>query len=343
MTESRAHAAPALDEDGRALARLLDGYAGSQVARTVALLGVPDHLSSGALSAADLAEATGTQPGPLARLLAAASLFGLVTRDEQDRFALTSTGARLRSGIEGSMRGTVAGFLVQPIWEAWNELPQIVRTGRPGGSVYEGLGERPDDAAWFARAKGQVAATVISGLAHADYRPPPAERIVDVGGGPGTLLASLLRSAPPARGVVCDRAEALSEAGTVLARAGVAGRAEVVAGSFFEEVPAGDLHVLSNMLHNWDDARARQIAANCYRASRPGGGLLVIGMQMPSSPAPSSPVYLMDLIMMVVLDGGRERSLAELQDLLAAEGWAFSRNVSLGEDLAWHATEFRRD
>jgi hypothetical protein len=65
-------------------------------------------------------------------------------------------------------------------------------------------------------------------------------------------------------------------------------------------------------------------------------------MLMPPSPGPS-PAYLMDLLMMVLLGGGRERTLPELQDLMAAEGWAFVRHVSLGDDLAWHVTEFRRD
>src|SRR5580698_4499996 len=99
MADGRAHTAPAVDEDGRELARLMDGFAGSQVTRVVALLGVPDALADGPRTADDLATATGAVPGPMARLLAAASVYGLVAQDDQGRFRLTSLGARLRSDV----------------------------------------------------------------------------------------------------------------------------------------------------------------------------------------------------------------------------------------------------
>lgn len=111
----------------------------------------------------------------------------------------------------------------------------------------------------------------------------------------------------------------------------------------FAEVPEGDLHVLSNVLHDWEDDEARRIVANCHRAGRPGGGLLVVGYLMPSPPEPSL-AYLMDLLMMMVM-GGRERSLAELRSLMAAEGYGFARDVPLGESPVWqpwHVVEFLR-
>ena len=102
-------------------------------------------------------------------------------------------------------------------------------------------------------------------------------------------------------------------------------------------MPGGDLHVLSNVLHDWEDDEARRIIANCHRAGRPGGGLLVVGYLMPTPPEPSL-AYLMDLLMMMVM-GGRERSL------MAAEGYGFARNVPLGDSPVWqpgHVVEFLR-
>jgi hypothetical protein len=139
---------------------------------------------------------------------------------------------------------------------------------------------------------------------------------------------------------VLDRAEALTEAATVLAEAGVAGRAEAIAGSLFGKVPAGDLHVLSNVLHNWDDEHCREIVAACHRASSSGGTLAVIGMLMPTTAGPS-PAHLMDLVMMVV-QRGRERTLDELTAMMAGAGWEFARHVPLGDDIAYHVVEFRR-
>ncbi len=217
----------------------------------------------------------------------------------------------------------------------------IARPSDPASWEY--FQQHPGEAAWFGRAMSQLTAAVVSRLAAAGYTPPAAERIVDVGGSRGTLLASLLRSAPDARGVVFDRAEALSETPAVLAGAGLACRTEIIAGDFFAEVPGGDLHVLSNVLHDWEDDEARRIVANCHRAGRPGGGLLVVGYLMPSPPEPSL-AYLMDLLMMMVM-GGRERSLADLRSLMASEGYELARDVPLGDSPAWqpwHVVEFLR-
>lgn len=340
MADGRAHTAPAVDEDGRALARLMDGFAGSQVTRVVALLGVPDALADGPRSAQDLAGATGAVPGPMARLLAAASVYGLVAQDDQGRFRLTSLGARLRSDVAGSMRATAIGFLGPAMWSAWSDLDGILRTGQPGVPAGDHVQRDPGDAAWFGRARGEITATIIGAMNRSGYQPPAATRIVDVGGGRGTLLASLLRSVPGATGAVLDRAEALTETAVVFAEAGVAGRAEAIAGSFAGQVPPGDLHVLCSMLHDWDDEHSRAIVAACHRASRPGGTLAVIGMLMPTTPGPS-PAHLMDLTMMVV-ERGRERTLAELTSMMAGAGWEFARHVPLGDDIAYHVVEFRR-
>lgn len=343
MTDDGSYtAASASDDEGRQLARLLEGYAVAQVARVLALLGVPDHLDGGARTAPELAAAVGAAPGPLARVLAAASNYGLIAREGPHHFALTSLGALLRSDAPGSLRLVAAGFLAPPVWNAWGKLADIVRTGQPGdGATWEYFRDHPEDGAWFARAMSQASATAVTGLAAAGYQPPGAEVIVDVGGGRGALLAALLRSAPQARGVLLDRPEALAEARSVLGEPDIAGRAELVAGDFFEHVPDGDLHVLSNVLHDWEDAEARQILANCHRSSRPGGGLLVLTFLLPAAPGPS-PAYTMDLLMMVV-EAGRERTQDDYQALLAAEGWGFVRHVQLGPDSPWHVLEFRRD
>jgi SAM-dependent methyltransferase len=340
--EEWAHLAPVTDDEGRELARMLDGYIAAQVTRAIALSGVPDQLDAGPRTAAELAAPGGAAADQLGRLLTAATMFGLLTQDADGRFALTSLGARLRTGRDGSMYDFAAGFLAPPIWSAWTGLPEIVRTGQPpAAGLWEYFQQHPPDAARFARAMSAVTTEVIAGLVRAGYTPPAAELIVDVGGSRGTLLAFLLGRSPAARGVVFDRAEALTLTPGALAAAGVADRAQTAVGDFLTQVPDGDLHVLSNVTHNWPDEPTRRIFGNCYRASRPGGGLLLLGMLLPAAPRTSA-ANLMDLLMMVLL-GGRERTLEQFRALAAAEGWAYTRHVPLSDDLAWHAVEFRRD
>jgi SAM-dependent methyltransferase len=337
------HVTPATDDAGRELARILDGYIAAQIARGIALSGLADHLGDGPRTASELAAAAGAAADPVGRLLAGASLFGLVTQDDDGRFALTPVGAKLRSGVPGSLRDVAAGYFAPPIWAAWNALPEILATGQPpaAASVWEHFQQHPAHAAQFGGAMAATTAAVVAALDRAGYTPPPAGRIVDVGGGRGTLLAYLLRRAPDARGIVLDRPEALAPAPALFAAAGLADRAETAAGSFLDEVPGGDLHVLSNITHNWPDEPAARILANCHRASRPGGGLLLVDMLLPPGPQPSA-ATLMDLLMMVLL-GGRERTLAQLRALAAAAGWTYARHLSLGDDVPWHAIEFRRE
>jgi hypothetical protein len=130
------------------------------------------------------------------------------------------------------------------MWESAGRLIDIVRDAGPDGDttareLWDYYRDHPDEAVWFARAMGTVTSILVSRLAADGYTPPPAERIVDVGGSRGTLLSYLLSRAPRAAGVLFDRQEALAEAPGFLAGAGVADRVELAAGDFLREVPVG--------------------------------------------------------------------------------------------------------
>jgi SAM-dependent methyltransferase len=334
-----------LGEAGRPLGRLIEGMMTAQVVTVLARLAVADELAGGPATAAELAARVGAAPDALSRLLSAAAVYGLVRKDDAGRYALTPSGDLLRTDAEGSARGIAIGFLGPPHWQSAGRLEEVVRSPDPvnpagPGGIYEYYGRHPDEAAWFARAMGRVTGMMVDQLAQAGFRPLASGRIVDVGGSRGTLLAYLLRALPDACGVLMDRVEALAEAPGYLAGAGVGDRVEVVAGDFLREVPAGgDLYVLSQILHNWDDERARTIVRNCHRASRPGGGLMVIDWVLPDEPEPSL-AHLMDLIMMMVL-GGRERTRAEHEALLGPEGYELVRDTPVPGVMPYRVLEFQ--
>ena len=332
---------------GRRLGQMVDGFLATQVVAVTARLGVPDHLAGTAQTAEELATATNTDPDALGRLLRAAALFGLLVQDENGQFALTEMGDLLRSDAPGSMRDLAVGFTGPPIWRSVGQLSDIVRTGRPenygdeGGVIWDYYQHHPDEAQWIARAMGTITSRLATEVSES-YDPSGFERIVDVGGGQGTLLMHLLRNAPHATGVLFDLSEALSSAPAILADGGVADLTEIVAGSFFQEIPAdGDLYLISQVLHNWDDERARTIVSNCHKVSRPGSTLLVIEPIMPSDPHPS-PLHLLDLIALVCA-GSRERTREQLEALLTSESYTLIRDIPLSQDfLPWHILECRR-
>jgi hypothetical protein len=329
--------------DGERASMFLEGLLMAQVALVVARLGIPDLIAAGARPVADLAAETGADPDALGRVLAAAAVYGLLRRDDDGRYVLTGTGELFRSDVEGSARNLAAGFLGPPMWTVGSNIAEVVATGKvnpaaPGG-LYEYYGKHPDEAMWFGRAMSRVTGTMVAELAASGFRPLASGRIVDLGGGRGTLLAYLLGADPGATGVVFDRAEALAEAPQVLAGAGLSGRAEAIPGDFLREVPPGDLYVLSQVLHNWRDEQVLAVLGNCRKAGRPGNSIMVIELMLPDGPEPSL-AHIMDLIMLTTL-GGRERTPAQHEALMAEEGYTLVRDTPLARVLPWRILEFR--
>jgi SAM-dependent methyltransferase len=207
------------------------------------------------------------------------------------------------------------------------------------GGLYEHYGKHPEEAMWFGRAMSRVTGTMVAELAASGFRPLASGRIVDLGGGRGTLLAYLLEADPGATGVVFDRAEALAEAPQVLAGAGLGGRAEFIPGDFLREVPPADLYVLSQVLHNWQDEQVLAVLGNCRKSGRPGNSILVVELMLPDGPEPSL-AHIMDLIMLTTL-GGRERTRAQHEALMAQEGYRLVRDTPLARVLPWRILEFQ--
>jgi hypothetical protein len=332
------------NEDAYRVARMIEGLLMAQVALVVDRFGVADLLAAGPRTAEELARDVGADADALGRVLAAASVYRLVRRDDAGRYALTSTGELFRTDSETSASGLAGGFLGPGFWATGSGIAEVVRGKKvdpaaPGG-VYEFFGQHPEEAVWFARAMGRITRTLVGELAASGFRPLASGRIVDVGGSRGTLLAHLLRTDPESTGILFDRKEALAEAPAFLASAGVADRAELVPGSFMAGVPSGgDLYVLSQVLHNWDDERARVIVGHCHRASRPGGSLMVIEYVLPEGPEPSL-AHLMDLIMLTSL-AGRERTRDQLAALMGSCGYALVRDTPMDRILPWRVLEFQ--
>jgi hypothetical protein len=152
--------------------------------------------------------------------------------------------------------------------------------------------------------------------------------IVDVGGGNGTLIAGLLAACPQTTGTLLNLAHVISGAGEVLQHAGVRERCNVVAGSFFDGVPAsGDIYVMKNILHDWDDPQAHIILRNCHQAMRPDARLLVVERIL-APPNEGADGKFSDLNMLVNA-GGRERTAEEFAALLDAAGFELSETISL--------------
>jgi hypothetical protein len=304
----------------------------TQAISVAARLGVADAIAAGASSTTEIAQQVGAHASTLYRLLRALSDHGILAEGPGDRFALTAMGESLRSDASHSLRRWAIWTGARFYRDAWSDLEHAVRTGEPsfarvhGADLFGYLDAHADDAAVFAGAMQDIAGNFLAGILGV-YDFSGYSTIIDVGGGTGALLCSILSAAPDTRGVLLDTAPVLAAAEPVLAAAGIADRCQMLPGDFFDEVPSGgDLYILSNIIHDWDDDSALRILQTCRAAMHPHSRLLVIELVLPDDARPSMG-KLLDLEMLSVTPNGRQRSEAQYAQLLARAGLNVTESV----------------
>lgn len=323
----------------RQLIELMAGFWKAQAVYTATELGIIDRIAAaGRIPAVDLAHRTGTDADALGRLLLFLDSLGVVDGDETVGYALTPVGELLRSGTADSMSDHVR-IHGSHFYQAWAALSHSLHTGRSaftrvfGSDLFSYLHQNPDVALTYERAM-TAGAPFFAEVARAfDFS--RARRIVDVVGGHGALLDSILTAHPGPRAVLFDAPEVIEEtAGRPIATVH-ADRCERIAGDFFESVPAGgDVYLLSRILHCFDDESCHRILTNCRRVMTPGTRLVILERILAKDTG-SSLAQGYNLHMLVVLGGGRERDEAHYRALLEKAGFAVEslRRLSLETHL----------
>jgi SAM-dependent methyltransferase len=321
---------PSDEEAEVTLDRMIDGYKDTQFVALAAGLGIADVLSDGPLTSDQLADATGSNPDALYRVLRVLAVRGIFAELPERRFANTPISDLLRTQHPASRR-EVAVFDAGPWYRAYGALAHTVATGENafrhvhGVSLFEYLADHPDEARMFDRRMTTFSSAEILQIVQA-YDFSGARTVVDVGGGEGRLLSAILGANPALRGVLFDQPHVVGAAEDGLREGGVAARCTIVGGNFFESVPAAaDLYLLKWVIHDWEDDDAVKILANCARVMDPAGRVVlaevVIGAANSGDDGPLLDVHMM------VLPGGRERTEAEFAQLFAAAGLRLNRVI----------------
>lgn len=303
---------------------MIHGCAASQAVYAAAELRLADFVQDGPKSVAQLASATGTNEKNLYRLLRALVSLGIFSENEPGLFGPTALSACLLSEDPRTLYH-LARLTGDWPWKALGELMYSVRTGDPafdhlfGKEVWRYFAEdNPEAGALFGRAMTSMAGPVDAQLADA-YDFSAFQTLVDVGGGHGGFLITVLKRYPALQGILFDRAEVIEQARKQVVEAGLADRIELVAGDFFQEVPkGGDAYFMRQILLDWEDEECKIILRNCIQTMNPGGTLLVSERVL--APGRADLIgKLMDLILMVNTSG-RVRDEVEYRKLFAATG-----------------------
>ena len=304
------------------------GYVVSRLVYCAAKLGIADLLREGPKSAANLAAATNTNEDALFRALRALAGAGMFMETEPRVFALTPLARPLCSDAPDSIRSMVLFVGDHMHWRVYAEMPHSLETGQRafdramGLPPFEYLAQHPEDAKVFDDAMTAHSAPQKSAIVSA-YDFGHFETICDIGGGQGHLLAAILEAYPCTRGILFDLPHAIEHAR--LKALLPADRSELVAGDFFEQVPAADAYVIKHIIHDWDDDSARRILATCRRAINTHGKLLIIELVLSGMNEPGF-AKLLDIEMMLI-PGGRERTIDEYGALLESAGFRITRVI----------------
>jgi len=311
------------------LLQMITGYWTSMAIHVAAKLKLADFVKDGPKSAEELAHATQTQPQALYRLLRALSSVEVFSEDAHGRFSLTPM-AECLLDVHGSQRA-VAIMMGDEHYQSWGDLLHCIQTGQPafdhlyGKPVFDWLSEHPKEAKIFDSAMtgfhGPETQAMIDAYDYTGIR-----TLVDIGGGNGSVLSAVLAKYPTLHGILCDLPGVIERAKANLADAGVAGRCQTIAGSFFEAAPpGGDAYQMRHIIHDWTDEQCHTILSHIRNVIPADGRLLVIEMVIKPRNEPQ-PAKWLDLNMMVI-PGGKERTEAEYRAMYAKAGFRLERIV----------------
>ena len=314
-----------------AMLQMISGFWISRAIYIVAKLSLADHLRDGHKTADELAAVTKTHAPSLYRVLRALASVGVFAEDAKRGFALTPLSETLCTDVPGSLRAFATVELGEEHYPAWGELLHSVKTGEIafdhafGMPVWKFFGQNPENAKTFNDAMtGMTLAVNDAVLSGYDFS--SISKIVDVGGGHGSLIASILKVDPQMKGVLFDAPSVAEGAQSRIEVEGIADRCEVVAGDFFQSVPGGgDAYILKWIIHDWDDERSITILRNCHHAMTENGELLLVEAVVPHGSEPHFSKFI-DLNMLV-MTGGRERTENEYRMLLEASGFKLTRLI----------------
>ncbi|GAA1258781.1 methyltransferase [Kitasatospora nipponensis] len=307
------------------LRELVFGAAGAAAVRAAARLRVADALGDAPMAIEDLSAALGTEPQPLSRLLRALSCYGVFTETADGRYAHTEMSRLLREDTPGSLR-YIALWCTEPwTWAAWPRLDDAVRSGTHvfaelfGKDFFTYLHA---DAGDSARVFDQAMTTSSRQSAHdiAEFLDlSGVSSVVDIGGGQGHVLASLLEKHPELTGVLLDLPTVVANADPRLREGGaLADRVRLMPGDCRDAVPVqADMYIIKNILE-WDDDSTRRTLRNVVAAGRPGARVLVIENLVDDSPSMRF-TTAMDLLLLLNV-GGAKHSKDSLAGLMTEAG-----------------------
>jgi hypothetical protein len=317
--------------------QLASGYILSAALHAAAALRVADHLADGPQRMADLARLTGANEDALYRVLRALAGVGVFVETAPREFSNNTASEQIRSGMPGLHEMVL--WMADPFHlKVYADAMHSVMTGQPavektvGMPVFEYFPTDPALSERFNNAMTAFSASVVPAALEA-YDFSGIGTLVDVAGGHGQVLTSILQAYPGMKGVLSDLEHVLAGATPRIRALGLTDRCRTEVIDFFKAVPAGgDAYVMKHIIHDWDDERAIVILNNIRSAMNPGGRVILLDSVLQPANQPDFG-KIIDLEMLL-MPGGRERTEEEFRVLFARAGFRLTRIVPTKSPLS---------
>ncbi|MFZ0514909.1 MAG: methyltransferase, partial [Candidatus Nitrosopolaris sp.] len=341
---------------------LSSGQLATQAISIAAELKIADYLKDGPKSIDDLSYKTKCHPSSLYRLLralASIDIFAEIKDGDNRKFKLTPMASFLLSEGQDSIRNLALLIGLDSFERSINDLLYSVRTGgnafkhANGLELFDYLQQNPNDARIFNKAMTSITSLNVS-LISSMYDFSQFNTVIDIGGGQGLLLSTILQNNPHIHGILFDLPFAIESAKQYIQSKfdknangnNISPRCKLVAGDFFESIPNGaDGYIFKNVILNWDDESVEKILKNCLHSMQTTRTimnsnkdkqemikqkLLIIDMITPEGNESSIAKFL-DILMLAVSHSGRIRTEKEFHRLLTKCGFEIT-NIIRSQD-----------
>ncbi len=293
---------------------------------------IADLIGESSKSLSELAQATGAQPDMLYALLKTAAAAEYFMESTPGSFTNTPLSRFLSPRVPGSQYNMARMLGADSQWRVWEQLDRGVKTGKEvfsdlyGQKEWEYFRDYPDKGIFFMKAMTEFSEAVNQPIAQAYPDFAQTQTLVDLGGGQGTLLATVLKTYPSLHGILFDLPAVIDQARQLPGWQALVSRSQFVAGNFFEaqSIPSADAIILKQIIQDWSDEENIQILRNIRAALPPHGRVLVTEMVL----GPSSPPFAFKLSLLLRLAlGGKVRTEEEFRHLFTQAGFKLTRII----------------
>ena len=299
--------------------------------KVAAELDIARYLSEGSKTIEQLAILTKSHPGNLFRLMRALAGQGIFRQMKNGSFTNNSMSKALMDGRD-SLRYMILHHAGEVNWNTLGRLSYAVKTGQDsfshiyGKRIYEYLREDKHESDLFDQSMTALSALAVEPILSV-YDFSAFSNVIDIGGGEGLLLSSILYKHQNLRGILFDLAEGLKQAPEITKRYGVTERVKIIPGNFFEKgLPGADVYIMKNILHNWSDTECISILSNIRQSMPDKGKILIVEMIIPENNR-FSYGKLIDIQMMISMREGLERTRKEYEQLFIGSGMALNKII----------------